>query len=97
MVAALTTASDPDLRAGVEGWVGSSLGAMPEWLRLGVLTESIGLELWSRVRPGRDDHALLHTFESSSLWPVRQYVRLLRSLVIFAEQELAGVAERQPA
>lgn len=89
MVAALTTAPDPALRAGVALWVGSSLGEMPEWLRLGVVAESVGLGLWARVRPSLDDAALLRSFESSPLWPVRQYVRLLRSLVIFAEQELA--------
>lgn len=91
IVAALTTAPDPSLRAGVEGWVEATLGDMPEFLRLGVAAETIGLGLYARVRPGLDDAALIQAFESSPLWPVRQYVRLLRSLVIFAEQELAGV------
>jgi hypothetical protein len=87
MVAALTTSPDPALRAGVEGWVDDTLRDMPEHLRLGVLAESIGLGLWARVRPS-DDHALLASFERSPLWPVRQYVRLLRSLVLYAENEL---------
>lgn len=87
MVAALTTTSDPALRSGVEGWVDGSLRDMPEVLRLGVLVESVGLGLWARARP-QADTALLRSFEYSPLWPVRQYVRLLRSLVLFAENEL---------
>jgi hypothetical protein len=48
----------------------------------------VALGAWARVR-GSDDDELLASFESSPLWPVRQYVRLLKGLVIFAEQELA--------
>jgi hypothetical protein len=91
MVAALTTTSDPARRAGIEGWVDASLRDMPEHLRAGVAAESIGLGLWASLRSLRsvaDDHALLGSFERSPLWPVRQYVRLLRSLVLFAENEL---------
>ena len=87
MVAALTTTSDPVRRAGVEGWVDDTLRDMPEHLRLGVVVESIGLDLWARVRGGGDP-ALLRSFERSRLWPVRQYVRLLQGLVLFAENEL---------
>jgi hypothetical protein len=88
IVAALTTATDPDLRAGVSAWVDETLRDMPEHLRLGVLAESIGLGAWAAVR-GHDDDTLLASFEASPLWPVRQYVRLLKGLVLFAEQELA--------
>jgi hypothetical protein len=91
MVGALTVPSDPALRAGVERWVDDTLGDMPEHLRFGVLAQSIVLGLWARVR-GVDDQALLRSFETSPLWPVRQYVRLLKGLVIFAEQELVEVA-----
>lgn len=87
VVAALTTASDPALRAGVEGWVDDTLGDMPEHIRLGVLAESLGLGLWAAVR-GLDDGALIAALDRSPLWPVRQYVRLLRGLVLFAAQEL---------
>jgi len=87
MVAALTTSPDPALRAGVEGWVDDTLRDMPEHLRLGVLAESIALGLWSKLRPA-DDAALVRSFERSPLWPVRQYVRLLRSVVLYAENEL---------
>ena len=89
IVAALTTVTDPELRAGVAAWVDDTLRDMPEHLRLGVLAETIGLGLWAKVL-GKDDDALLVSFETSPLWPVRQYVRLLKGLVIFAEHELAG-------
>src|SRR3954471_22503969 len=91
VVAALTTTSDPARRAGVEGWVDDTLRDMPEHLRFGALAESIALGLWARLRAlgsGPDDVALLRSFEASPLWPVRQYVRLLRSLVLYAENEL---------
>src|SRR5688500_8602708 len=88
IVAALTTASDPDLRAGVASWVDDTLRDMPEHLRLGVLAESIGLGLWAKPRGSAED-ALIDAFEASPLWPVRQYVRLLKGLVIFAEHELS--------
>ena len=91
IVAALTTATDPDLRAGVAAWVDDTLRDMPEHLRLGIVVESVGLWLWAAVRR-TDDAALIRSFESSPLWPVRQYARLLKGLVIFAEQELVGLA-----
>ena len=91
MVAALTTPTDPGLRAGIEAWVDETLRDLPEHVRLGVVGESILLGAWARVT-GKDDHALLGSFERSPLWPVRQYVRLLSGLVLFAEQELAEVA-----
>ena len=87
MVAALTTTPDASLRAGVEAWVDDTLRDMPEHLRFGVLAQSVALGAWSRVRPHADD-ALVHSFERSPLWPVRAYVRLLRSLVLYAENEL---------
>ena len=89
IVAALTTVTDPDLRAGVAAWVDDTLRDMPEHLRLGVLAESIGLGLWATVR-GTADAALIDSFEASPLWPVRQYVRLLKGLVLFAEHELSA-------
>ncbi|MEN3272113.1 MAG: hypothetical protein V7636_874 [Actinomycetota bacterium] len=87
MVAALTTTPDVAVRAGVEGWVDDTLRDMPEHLRLGVVAQSVALGLWARVR-GTDDASLVGSFERSPLWPVRAYVRLLRSLVLYAEHEL---------
>jgi len=87
IVAALTTADDPAVRSGVATWVEETLQDMPEHLRLGVAVQSVVLGLWASTRPG-DDAALLASFERSPLWPVRQYVRLFKGLVLFAEQEL---------
>ena len=89
MVAALTAPSDPVLRAGVERWVDDTLRDFPEHVRLGIVGESVLIGLWARVT-GKADDELLGSLQRSPLWPVRQYVRLLSGLVIFAEQELAG-------
>ena len=89
MLAALTASTDPARRDGIEVWVADTLRDMPEHLRLGVAAESVGLGLWARVS-GVVDAALVPALERSPLWPVRQYVRLLKGLVLFAEQELAG-------
>jgi hypothetical protein len=68
---------------------------MPEHLRAGVLAESLALgsRSWIEQRAGRFDRDRLQTrltrWKHSSIDPVRQYVRLLESLVLFAENELA--------
>jgi hypothetical protein len=87
MIAALTTTPDAVVRAGVVGWVDDTLRDMPEHLRLGVLVQSVALGVWARVRRS-DDASLVRSFDRSPLWPVRGYVRLLRSLVLYAENEL---------
>ena len=92
VVATLITTRDPDLRAGVEAWVEGSLRTMPEFLRLGVVVETIGFSLYARARNrGRRGASkdLVDTLARSPIPLVRQYVRLLGSLVLFAEQELA--------
>jgi hypothetical protein len=91
MVAALSTTRDPSVRAGVEQWVDDTLRDMPEHLRFGVLAQSLVLGIWARAR-GSDDATLARSLASSPLWPVRQYVRLLHGLVLFAENELAGAS-----
>ena len=89
-------AGDDDARTGgaISSFVRSSLGAMPQHLRLGVAVESLGLGAWVRLRHGRDPGpaAIRHSMASWEQHPigvVRQYPRLLSSLVIFAQQELA--------
>jgi hypothetical protein len=71
-----------------EAWQGRD--DMPEHLRAGVVAESLLLGTWDRARrrgsPGAVD---LDPLERSRIDVVRQYVRLLRSLVLFAENELA--------
>ena len=91
VVTTLTANLDEGLRAEVEAYVDETLRAMPEHLRAGMAAESLALGAWTRVRGGAGrsaSGASLDRLESSRLDPVRQYVRLLRSLVLFAEHEL---------
>lgn len=85
---ALSGATDPGHRQAVAEWVDGALGAMPDVLRIGVGTGSVALAAWARVR-GLQGPALVASLESSPLPPVRQHLRLLRSLVLFADVELA--------
>jgi hypothetical protein len=78
---------DPAVRSRVHEWVDGSLRTMPQHLRLGVAGESVLLAGWSSVAPGPLD-ALPAKLERSPVLVLRQYVRLFRSLVLFAEQEL---------
>ena len=96
VVASLVTSTDPEVRSGVLTYVDRSLRSMPEHLRAGVAAESLVLGAWVRLRqtltPGDDLGSRLEAWEDSRLSPVRQYVHLLRSLVLFAEHELAPEA-----
>ena len=93
------TLMDPQLdasaRAAVESYVDGTLRSMPEHLRFGVAAESVVFGTPARVAQlvGRFDSARLERrvtrWKSSGLDPVRQYVRLIQSLVLFAENELA--------
>ncbi|MDQ1521190.1 MAG: hypothetical protein QOI55_2263 [Actinomycetota bacterium] len=91
---ALTRDVDDRYRARVIEYVDQALGSMPEYLRAGVAAESILLGAVPRARAalGRfDDDALrrwLAALEASPIDLVRQYVRLLSSLVLFANEEL---------
>jgi hypothetical protein len=85
---------DADTRAAVEAYVAGTLQSMPEHLRAGVIAESLALggRSWIEQRTGRFDRdrlrARLTRWKHSRIDPVRQYVRLLESLVLFAENEL---------
>jgi hypothetical protein len=87
---------DGPSRAAVESYVATALHSMPEHLRAGVAAESLalGLRSWIEHRAGRLDEPLLRTriagWKTSKIDPVRQYVRLLQSLVLFAENELTA-------
>ena len=88
LVAALTTTADPGVRTGVARVVESSLADMPDVLRLGVLVQSLLFGALARLRRGAaEDHAA--ALERMPIPMARQYVRLFRSLVVFAEHELA--------
>jgi hypothetical protein len=94
-VDALISAVGDDRRPAVERYVDGSLRTMPELLRLGIAAESLLLGSWPRVldAAGRLDRRAVHTrltrWETSRVGLIRQYVRALRSLVLFAEHELA--------
>ena len=87
-VAALTVTADPDQRAAIESFVGGTLDAMPEHLRAGVAVESLALGAWARLRRTSPD-ALVASLGRSPVGLLRQYERLVGSLVLFAEHELA--------
>ena len=88
VVATLLTAPDQATRSAVESFVEGTLRTMPEHLRAGVLLESVAFGTIARLSPGDDLRALLGRLERFPVGLVRQYVRLFRSLVLFAEQEL---------
>jgi hypothetical protein len=91
----MSPALGPGARSAIESYVAATLHSMPEHLRAGVAAESIvlGGRSWLEYRAGRLDdrrvHARVARWKNSKLDPVRQYVRLLESLVLFAENELA--------
>jgi hypothetical protein len=97
VVAALVGSDDPAVRSSVEAFVDGSLRDKPEHLRLGLAGESILLGGYAAALRalGRldGDDALLARLQSWATGPigvVRQYVRAMRSLVIFAENELTS-------
>jgi hypothetical protein len=93
VVASLSGDVRPQHRLAIEGYVDGVLRAMPELLRIGVAGESIvlGAGTWLAARLGsrRLLSERLEGWEHSRIGPIRQYVRLLSSLVIFASEELA--------
>jgi hypothetical protein len=97
VVGALIDSPDQPLRSSIESFVDGSLRDMPEHLRLGVAGESVllGTYVAALRRAGRlapdDRHALLdhlESWESSPVGVLRSYVRMMKSLVVFAENEL---------
>jgi hypothetical protein len=86
---------DPGTRARIEAYVDGTLRSMPEHLRAGVVAESVVFgapSVIARITGRYDADALrerVDRWRASHLDPVRQYVRLLESLVLFAEHELA--------
>ena len=98
VVGALTVSPDQPLRSSVEAFVDGSLRDRPEHLRLGVAGESVLLGTYvavlrrtGRLPPGdRGGLArLLEAWEQSPIGVLRSYVRLMKSLVMLAENELA--------
>lgn len=91
VVDALLTTEDAGQRQTVTDFVSGALGAMPELLRLGIWGLSVLLGAYAGVRDaiGRrpDPEAEVAWLDGNPIGLVRQWVRALRSLVLFAEQE----------
>lgn len=100
VVGALVTNPDQAVRSSVEAFVDGSLRDMPEPIRLGVAAESLALGAYAKAQRSRgrlDDHELAERFdawERSPIGPLRNYVRMMKSLVLFAENELAPAGDR---
>lgn len=93
---ALLSDPRPAVRGRAEGFVASSLRAMPTHLRAGVVAESVLVTVLLRARcavartaPDHEIGRLLDWLAASPVGLLRQYPRLLRSLVVFAECEAA--------
>ncbi|MDQ3384772.1 MAG: hypothetical protein M3503_01980 [Actinomycetota bacterium] len=87
-VASLTETTDEGARTAIAAFVDGTLKAMPEHLRAGVAAESLGLGLWAKLRR-TDPGTIVGGLALSPIGLLRQYERLLGSLVLFAEYELA--------
>jgi hypothetical protein len=100
VVGALVTNPDEAVRSSVEAFVDGTLRDMPEPIRFGVAAESILLGAYAKVRrsQGRlDDRELaerLDSWERSPIGPLRNYVRMMKSLVLFGESELAPAGDK---
>jgi hypothetical protein len=86
VVSELTTTSDPARRDEVASFVDGALRSMPEHLRAALVAASLALGAFSLV-VGRGRPSV-HSLDTSPIPQLRQYVRVFRSLVLFAEQEL---------
>ncbi|MEY2460235.1 MAG: hypothetical protein QOG30_2065 [Acidimicrobiaceae bacterium] len=91
----LVSTPDPRRRADITAYVDGTITAMPEHLRAAIGAASLAFGGWfSVVRPRANSVSattsdpLVHALDTSWIPPMRQYVRLFRSLVLFAEQEL---------
>ena len=98
VVGALIDTPDQPLRSSIEAFVDGSLRDMPEHLRAGVAGESLLLGAYvavlrtaGRIDPGDRDDLRRHlaAWEAGPIGVLRSYVRLMKSLVVFAENELA--------
>ncbi|MBK5287380.1 MAG: hypothetical protein JJE46_02820 [Acidimicrobiia bacterium] len=93
VVTALAGPDDKRTGGAITEFVDSSFAAMPQHLRLGVVGESVLLGAYVALRyaprPSDDDVlAAMSAWEHNPIGVIRQYARLLTSLVVFAQQEL---------
>ena len=95
VTALLSTEDDAQRRAVVE-FADGSLAAMPEILRFGLSAITVLLTAWTAlgrlVGRDRSDAEVLAWVQDHPVGLVRQWVRALRSLVLFAELETTPIA-----
>ena len=96
IVDALVGPDDLRTDGAISEFVHTSFAAMPQHLRLGVVAESIGLGAYVVIRYGPRPSpenlvAAMGAWERNPIGVIRQYARLLSSLVIFAQQETIDV------
>ncbi len=90
---ALLDPVSPAQRGDVEAFVQASLADLPQHLQIGIALDSILLEGITRLtHEGAipDDatlRSLVERWETNPLTPIRQWARLVSSLVLFADQE----------
>jgi hypothetical protein len=91
---------DPRWQSAIEDYVDGALHAMPQHLRTGIVAESLVFgarpyfqRALCRFDPGSLDRRV-GQWSASRIDIVRQYIRLLSSLVLFAENELVPETER---
>jgi hypothetical protein len=92
VVATLSATVEPARRPAIAEYVDGVLRSMPEHLRFGVAAESVvlgsGAWITGRLGSSRSLDDRIAAWEESRIGVIRQYVRLLSSLVMFADQEL---------
>lgn len=93
IIDALLAPLEPTQRGAAEAFIADSLADLPHHLKIGIALDSVLLEALTRATHGGripDDatlRELIATWESNPLTPIRQYARMLSSLVLFADQE----------
>jgi hypothetical protein len=96
VVEAMVDGSAGDQRGQIEAFVDRALGVMPTHLRVPILVYGVLLATWESVSPrglrrlrSADERAArVGSWEASKLGPTRQYGRMLRSLTLYAQNEL---------
>jgi hypothetical protein len=96
VVEAMVDGQAAGARDEIEAFVDRALHVMPAHLRLPILLYGVLLATWEtvsprglrRLRSHEARAARVGTWESSPLGPTRQYGRMLRSLTLYAQNEL---------
>jgi hypothetical protein len=96
VVEAMVDGAPAGTQGEIEAFVDRALGVMPAHLRLPIVVYGLLLAMWEtvsphglrRLRTPGDRAARVGSWEASKLGPTRQYGRMLRSLTLYAQNEL---------